>query len=550
MSTKINARSPYFLNFTSPTESLGAFSCTGNKFQANLSGFSVNAYGVIQEPVPQNGSIVARSETSFAENTGSSVISRSVTYTIQIPLGYSNSGTGTNTILCSVTTDQPIKAVATGGANCPTFSGTIPTQSIGSTGSTAGIILSTFFTRGSGAVISGYAFTFNGDSAIVGSIDGGNVLRFRGTTQCMTGKATVRALNASDGCEVTSNEFTVSTLCNQALGCTTDTGNNIVGVDLTQLTVYSDGSADYGSFLIGLLPSEIAYNFNSAGSGESWTAVSDSFNLSTPGTFPANTTGSARNIYLRIKWIIPAGFTNHASSPLVCYYGTSPVISQDSTLVKTFSCASMLSNVRVLPDGTVTTPTISEGGTFHSTTLASPYTGTGKVAANNTSGTVNWAAGQITHNITLAATYTATVGGVTYTAGQQVPCTRLIRQSPQPSNNICGSTSFYISYTGFSFPLALCNNEGGFAINVSRPVTSTVSSAVPEDHLYATICSGSQRLTGGNLYYAVSQNENSNFGGVGGVYYMAKIDNDGIVQEITSITCSSTNYQGGSSNPF
>ena len=63
MSTKINSRSPYFLSFTEPTQTLGTFACTGNKFMANPTGFEVNAYGVINEPSLQNGTIVGRSAT-------------------------------------------------------------------------------------------------------------------------------------------------------------------------------------------------------------------------------------------------------------------------------------------------------------------------------------------------------------------------------------------------------------------------------------------------------------------------------------------------------
>ena len=57
MSTKINARSPFFIEATEPTVTLGIFDCN----TANLLNFAVNYQGGITEPTPAKGIIIDRS---------------------------------------------------------------------------------------------------------------------------------------------------------------------------------------------------------------------------------------------------------------------------------------------------------------------------------------------------------------------------------------------------------------------------------------------------------------------------------------------------------
>ena len=86
MSTKINARSPFFIEATEPTATLGIFDCN----TANLLNFAVSSAGDVTEPSILKGTIIDRTATSFNPNTSGSAIPRSVTYTIQIPAKYSN----------------------------------------------------------------------------------------------------------------------------------------------------------------------------------------------------------------------------------------------------------------------------------------------------------------------------------------------------------------------------------------------------------------------------------------------------------------------------
>ena len=86
MSTKINVRSPFFLDLTAPVQTLGIFTCT----TAGLSNFSVASSGFVTNPLLLAGSIVDQTATEFPINTTGSSISRSVTYTIAIPSNYTN----------------------------------------------------------------------------------------------------------------------------------------------------------------------------------------------------------------------------------------------------------------------------------------------------------------------------------------------------------------------------------------------------------------------------------------------------------------------------
>lgn len=70
-----------------------------------FTGFAVAGNGVVTLPTLSEGSIASSTPTSFNANTGASAVSRTVTLTITVPSGYSNSG---NTIDCDVTADQPV----------------------------------------------------------------------------------------------------------------------------------------------------------------------------------------------------------------------------------------------------------------------------------------------------------------------------------------------------------------------------------------------------------------------------------------------------------
>jgi hypothetical protein len=122
MSTRINARSPFYIEAEAPTPTLGAFTCT----TANLTNFSVAPDGTITEPNILKGTIIDRDATSFpALNIGDSSVLRTVNYTILIPDGYSNSADKTKICPQSFTQVAPAASCdSSTNTNMATFSGT------------------------------------------------------------------------------------------------------------------------------------------------------------------------------------------------------------------------------------------------------------------------------------------------------------------------------------------------------------------------------------------------------------------------------------------
>lgn len=527
MSTKINSRSPYFLTFTEPSQSLGTFACTGNKFMANPTGFEVNAYGVINEPVLQNGTIVGSSVTTFAENTTSSTISRTITYTIAIPNGYDNSGT----ITCDLTATQPVKAVATGGANCPTISSAI--SNITGLNGTQTIDLSTKFAAGAVAISNYNVRTIPTNSVISTSISG-STLTITGTATCQTATVYVTAQNATDACEVV-DEFTVATTCVKALHCTTNDSSN-VAVGYAGASFNSDGTFNGGTASItGIQPSAFVYNF---------TSHSDSYGAISSGTalapvIPANTTGSVRNVYIKISWTIPSGFTN--SGTLDCTY---TIEQASATSLKSFTCDN-LTNVRILPNGTVDVPFVTQGGTHISTTLTNPSSSnSNRFDANNTTSNINRT---VTFNIRLSAGFTVTIDGVTHTeastAGSNLaPCTQVIEQPPMPSSFSCGTNNFFITRIGFNNPTDVCNNNIAWTFGVNIAAVSTLSASFVSGHLGASICVGAQRFSGNNLWYGADVVSGTTIGNTGAPFKMVQIDSNGKIIAQTTATCQTNIY--------
>tara|TARA_R100000935_G_scaffold40385_2_gene61917 strand:+ start:421 stop:1878 length:1458 start_codon:yes stop_codon:yes gene_type:complete len=83
------------------TNTLPAFTCD----IANLTGQAITTKGAINVGTTQTGTITDFTPISFASVT--TATERSVTYTVLIPSGYSNTGNGSQTISCAKTLTQP-----------------------------------------------------------------------------------------------------------------------------------------------------------------------------------------------------------------------------------------------------------------------------------------------------------------------------------------------------------------------------------------------------------------------------------------------------------
>ena len=126
----MNVRSPFYVFIgdsdlqTSAADSSVAFDCT----KAALSGQIITQAGLI---IPATSNLTTVTVVTSNFPAVSTVTSRIVTYNVLIPAGYSNTGDGTQTIQCTVTTNQPATPTTSekAGANftCQDFKDLITT---------------------------------------------------------------------------------------------------------------------------------------------------------------------------------------------------------------------------------------------------------------------------------------------------------------------------------------------------------------------------------------------------------------------------------------
>jgi len=483
MSTKINARSPFFIESVEPTVSLGIFDCD----TANLLNFAVSSDGDVTEPSILNGTIIDRTATSFPPNTSGSAISRSVTYTIQIPSGYSNTSDGT--IDCVQTVDQPTQTSAEDpnqNNNCPTFSGTIP--AITNLTSTT-VNLASFFTAGSGATISGYSVQNYGAAAISTSISG-DTLTISTASECASTTLRVTAFNSSDACTAVSNVFSVSSSCTAALTCTDVnlTGGNISATGVISNPSYSIAHLDH---------------------------IEDSGN-NTITSVPANNGSSAISVTLTFVFTVPAGYTN-AGAELEC---DKTFTQQPTTAPKVnLECSdATFSGFTITPQGNIIAGTVSYlGNTGVTPNNITTESGDYKYdpVASSTSRTIS---------VTFRVLNTAWLNYL-----ESVTCPVDLTQPP--SDNACdfATGDFAISEQGFIQASYFCDNNARWSILKEVNGIPAVGN---------TVCYLGSPFNGSSLYYAYSNVTSQNgAGNIGTSFSVMQIDSSGTILRITTTNC-------------
>lgn len=503
MSTKINVRSPFYLEFTEPVQALGTFTCT----TASLQNFAVSSDGAVTVPTIARGTIIDQTATSFAQNTSGSDISRSITYTIEIPQNFSNTADGT--IDCTVTADQPSQSAQEDPVqnnNCPTFSGSIPSYSNISTGTT--IDLSTYFTAGSGAAISEYEVRTYGATGISHSVNG-NILTLSSSLNCASTTFIIIAKNANDGCHAISNSFVGSSNCVEDDGAG---GTQPIAYDCNELSlsggsVSQDGTVSKSTYKISGGIKELRYNGSV---------------LSSPYNVGANTSGSDRPITITYRVYIPQGYSNYSSGAT---FDCDKTYTQPSTpQLIDFDCEeAKLTNLFISKKGNVGQPTLARGTLVSWTPQSFPPVSTDTLR-------------QVTFTIT--APY-----GFNYSnAGNNIPCTKGIYQ-PQTIDD-CGNTVLYLTGQGFSSPTGFCGNVYSARLEAFSNASNFFDI---RNTLGQRICVSGNIFRGGNLYYAYAQTRVSSAAGdVGANYTVLQIDDFGIVRNIAIANCSG----GGSFGEF
>ena len=160
--SKINARSPFYLSYSTPAAPSPEFTCA----IANATDFEVDQEGIISSPRLSFGTIKSftSSDSGFSNGkyaTVSTPTTRTVVFKINIPSGFSN--TSAATIVCSLTASQPAKVTSGATPSCsggPTLNGSIPNQSIAAGGNTVTINLASYFTKGTSAIAGFLTITY------------------------------------------------------------------------------------------------------------------------------------------------------------------------------------------------------------------------------------------------------------------------------------------------------------------------------------------------------------------------------------------------------
>ena len=492
MSTKINARSPFFLETTAPAAIAKVFDCT----TANLLNFSVSSSGAITEPSIREGNIIDRTVTSFAANTSGSAIARSVTYTIQIPSDYSNASDGTLT--CAVSTNQLSQTPAQNpddNDNCPRSTGTIPAIT-GLTSSGTSVNLSSYFTAGTDATISRYEILAIGSAAISTSISGSTVTFSTGST-CVSGSFTARAFNSVDLCVADSLPFSVSSACLKTLTCTTtDATNdavNLIGGEISAAGVITRPSYSIASL----------------------SHIEDSGN-NTITSVPANNTGSPKNVTLTFVFTVTAGYTN-AGAELECdklfvqQPTSAPLVNLECSDVY-FDGFSITSQGNLI-SGTVSylgtetsepTNVTTEDGSFKYDVVASPTTRTLSISFRilNT----KW---------------------LNYNTIKTCP----LPLNQPPSENACdfATGNYAISNQSFTAKNAFC--DSGSTYSILRQVNGTIG-------VGNTVCYLGTPFSGSNKWFAYNSAQSQNgAGNIGSSFGVMQIDSSGTILSISTVNC-------------
>ena len=503
MSTKINARSPFYIEATAPTPILGAFTCT----TANLTNFSVAPDGTITEPNILKGTIIDRDVTSFAAlSIGDSSVSRTVNYTIRIPDGYSN--TADATISCPQTFTQVAPSASCNvstNTNMATFTGTIADiTNLNETAQT--VSLGSFFTQQGGATFKKYVVNRVGSSAIEFSLSGTGVSQTLSFTTASTGVSatfTVTAHNNNDSCTTSSNSFTVTAAATGSLVC----GDlNITGGSITQAGVITRPSYEAIASIYKVYVGATDY---------------------TTTDYPANTNTTARTVTLKLYFRVPSGYDNatpSGSTDLNDYLLCTKDVQQAGTQLSALACGDDIiaySGFRISQQGTIVLDDaqVTVNGVVATGVSATTDTGAAKFneVANATARTID-----VTFDIPSG-----------YSNSGTLTCEDAVSLTQPASDNPCIvlGNEYYISNQYFSSRFGFCDNNGVYSI--TKAVNGTI--AVGE-----AVCDNGVPFNGGNNYYAQNENPSSSgAGNIGTTFKVIRIDNEGLISEIHTVQCES-----------
>ena len=417
MSTKINARSPFFISYTEPVKPLVALTCT----LIDATGFAVGVQGEITLPNISFGSVISitSSSSDFANGKWAvvtNVTTRSMTLRVLVPSGFSNADAYVD---CTVTASQVVASCI----NRITLNNAIPDKTLAVFGNSTTITLSSHFSISAGTLA--YKFGQNSYAEFDLSLNSG-VITITTKTTAGVFPIVVVAYSSSDSttCEKV-DSFNVTVNNAGTFTCTTA---NLLGGAISSAGVLT-------------LP-------NSVGT---ITKTMESSGGSAVTSVAANGASGSISKTLFYAITVPTGYANAAASVecSVAYTQTSNVV------VPTLACNLIdFDDQAILTSGVVLPGTLEDHYSFASGTLdLTDFNYTPKKFA------------QVTSNIDRDVTYSITVPSGYSNAGATLSCVYEILQ-PADLNFIDCNTKDEVFFIGVKTPLGfdyLTNYSNPFA---------------------------------------------------------------------------------------
>lgn len=475
MSTKINVRSPFYLNLTEPVKPEPLFTCE----VANIQQLNIDQQGQISVPNLDFGTVlsITSSDADFANDkfpTESTDTSRVITVRVSIPAGFSNTDDGY--LDCSQNVLQPAYVLNTSCSGGATATGSIPSQTLDVGGDSETIDLSSYFTAGSDP-IAGYTI-YNSRKDLIGASVSGDDITIASNNIGGSSNLQVSAFdNGSNTCtatqtiSVTVNAPTVTFDCDDA---------NLTGGSIAQ-----DGT--------------LTKPTSHAEVGQARTISGDTGSNIT--NYTANNTGSDRSVTLFFDLTVPAGYSN----------GGSTVECSDTFLQPAgdpeFTCdLANLTRQNISKTGQVDVGT-TQLGTIASYSPLSFSEVTTDTARN------------VTFSITIPSGYSNS---------GTIDCVKTLTQPA--ATPTCGSVNYFLST-----PKADLSDFCDDVYSVVTPVTSFATSI--RTGLGTKVCSRNAPFGGRNFYYAVHTNSSLRVGKATGKFDVWQIDSNGTVQDVVEMDC-------------
>ena len=490
MSRKINVRSPFYLNLTEPQVPLPLYDCA----IANLTGFSVDNQGVITEPTAAYGLVYSYTSTAgdFANGKFAPVsndTSRTVTFTLTIPSGFTNSADlyydCNLTVIQAGTTTSSVQTPCTPSV---TTSGTIPSIVMDADGNNQEIDLSGYFVGETTYAVS------NTNTLLINTSISGSILNV--SPNEFGGSVTIYAIGRDDNypttCEAVQPIQITINATGQVWSCTFPANPALQGGSIA-----ADGT---------LTNPQVAAVIDDVKTG----SCSGSTYVADP-----NNTGSDRSVTLYFDIIVPIGYDNAGSIVCCSHTFTQPTVGVDPV----FDCnIAALTGQKIAKDGSISLGTAANGTVVSFTQPSPPF-------------------GTVTSDTTRVVEFQVEIPSGYQNAGTNINCSKTIIQPATIS--ICGSNEFYLT-TGKQSPTDFCDAN----YTASNLVTATAS---PITNLVgAQICENNSAFNGSGLYYGIKTFVSSGIGATGSDYYVVKISSSGIVMEVQLSNCQGDAGKGSS----